>query len=160
MCTFNLPEQNKYTNMIHRLCGTYPGINICWYHKNKVLETHGNGGMRIQHCGYWYRHDDVIKWKHFPRYWPFVGNSPVPGEFPAQRPVTRSFDVFFDLNKRLSKQSWGWWFETLSYPLWRHRNVVLKHQVMSTHSADWIFTELDYIHEEMLQLLWITLKNK
>ena len=25
-----------------------------------------------------------------------VGNSPVPGEFPAERPVTRSFDVFFD----------------------------------------------------------------
>ena len=24
-----------------------------------------------------------------------AGNSPVPGEFPAQRPVTRSFDVFF-----------------------------------------------------------------
>ena len=48
-----------------------------------------------------------------------VGNSPVPGEFPAQGPVTRSFDVFFDLrlNKRLSKQSWGWWFETLSRPL-------------------------------------------
>ena len=53
-------------------------------------------------------------------------NSPVPGEFPTQRPVTRSFDVFFDLrlNKRLSKQSWGWWFETLSCPFWRHRNVV------------------------------------
>ena len=51
-------------------------------------------------------------------------NSPVPGEFPAQRPVTRSFDVFFDLrlNKRLSKQWWGWLFETLSHPLWRHRN--------------------------------------
>ena len=26
-----------------------------------------------------------------------AGNSPVPGEFPAQRPVTQSFDVFFDL---------------------------------------------------------------
>ena len=26
-----------------------------------------------------------------------AGNSPVNGEFPAQRPVTRSFDVFFDL---------------------------------------------------------------
>ena len=53
-----------------------------------------------------------------------AGNSPVPGEFPTQRPVTRSFDVFFDLrlNKRLSKQSWGWWFETLSHPLWRHCN--------------------------------------
>ena len=56
-----------------------------------------------------------------------AGNSPVPGELPAQRPVTRSFDVFFDLrlNKRLSKQSWGWWFETLSPPLWRHRNVAV-----------------------------------
>ena len=44
------------------------------------------------------------------------------GEFPAQRPVTRSFDVFFGLrlNKRLSEQSWGRWFETLSSPLWRH----------------------------------------
>ena len=53
-----------------------------------------------------------------------AGNSPVPGEFPTQRPVTRSCDVFFDLrlNKRLSKQSWGWWFETPSHPLWRRSN--------------------------------------
>ena len=51
-----------------------------------------------------------------------AGNSPVTGEFSAQRPATRSFDAFFRLclNKRLSKQSWGWWFETLSRPLWRH----------------------------------------
>ena len=47
-----------------------------------------------------------------------------PGDFPTQRPVTRSFDIFFDLrlNKRLSKQPWGWWFETLSWSLWRHYN--------------------------------------
>ena len=53
-----------------------------------------------------------------------AGNSPVPGEFPSQRPVTQSFDVFFDLrpNKRLSKQWGGWWFETPSSPLWRHCN--------------------------------------
>ena len=53
-----------------------------------------------------------------------AGNSPVPGEFPALRPVTRSFDVYFDLrlNKRLSKQWWGWWFETPSRPLWRQCN--------------------------------------
>ena len=40
-----------------------------------------------------------------------AGNSPVTGEFPAHRPLMRSFDVFFDLrlNKRLSKQSWCWW---------------------------------------------------
>ena len=53
-----------------------------------------------------------------------AGNSPVPGEFPAQRPVTRSFDVFCGLhpNKRLSKRWWGWWFETPPSPLWRHCN--------------------------------------
>ena len=56
-----------------------------------------------------------------------AGNSPVPGEFPTQRPVTRSFDVFFDLrlNKRLSIQSWGWWFKTPSRPLWRHCNDIV-----------------------------------
>ena len=38
----------------------------------------------------------------------------------------RGFDVFFDLrpDKRLSKQSRGWWFETPSHSLWRHRNVL------------------------------------
>ena len=62
-----------------------------------------------------------------------VGNSPIPGEFPTQRPVTRSFDVFFDLhpNKRLSKQWWGWWFETLSRPLWRHRNVDIDNSLIN-----------------------------
>ena len=53
-----------------------------------------------------------------------VGNSPVTGEFPAQGPVGRSFDVFLDLrlNKRLNKQSWGWSFGTPSHSLWRHCN--------------------------------------
>ena len=48
-----------------------------------------------------------------------------PGEFPTQRPVTRSFYVFFDLrlNERLSKQPWGWWFETPSWSLWRQCNA-------------------------------------
>ena len=51
-----------------------------------------------------------------------AGKWPVPGEFPAQRPVTRCFDNFLDmsLNKRLRKQSWGWWFETQTHPLWCH----------------------------------------
>ena len=55
---------------------------------------------------------------------PLCGEFTGPGEFPTQRPVTRSFDVFFDLrlNKRLSKQPWGWWFETLSGSLWRQCN--------------------------------------
>ena len=48
--------------------------------------------------------------------WPV--NSPHKGQW-------RSFDVLFDLrlNKRLSKQWWGWWFEGSSRPLWRHCNV-------------------------------------
>ena len=52
------------------------------------------------------------------------GNPPVPGRFPSQRPVTRRFDVFFDLrlNKRLSKQSRRRWFKTPSRSLWRHCN--------------------------------------
>ena len=55
---------------------------------------------------------------------PLCGEFTGPGEFPTQRPVTRSFDVFFDLrlNKRLSKQPWGWWFETSSWSLWRQCN--------------------------------------
>ena len=55
-----------------------------------------------------------------------AANSPVTGEFPAQRPVTRSFDVFFDprLNKWLSKRSWGWWFDTPLRSLWRHYNEI------------------------------------
>ena len=67
-----------------------------------------------------------------------AGNSPVTGEFPAQRPVTRSFDVFFNLrlNKRLTKQSWGWWFETPSRPLWRHDNVSLINQLHCWQGQD------------------------
>ena len=56
---------------------------------------------------------------------PLCGEFTGPGEFPTQRPATRRFVVFFDLrlNKRLSNQPWGWWFETLSWSLWRQCNV-------------------------------------
>ena len=68
-------------------------------------------------------HDDVIKMETFSALLALcVGNSPVTGKFPAQRPVTRSFDFIIDLrlNKRLNKQSWSWWFETPQLSLWRH----------------------------------------
>ena len=74
-----------------------------------------------------------------------TGNSPVPGEFPAKRPVTRSLDVFFDqrLNKRLSKQSWGWWFGTLSCPLWRHCNEMASKLVhgVRDHTKELLFCQ-------------------
>ena len=67
-------------------------------------------------------HDEVIEWKPFSVLLAICArNSPLTDEFPAQRPVTRSFDVFFDL-RLLSKQWWGWWFETPPRPLWRHCN--------------------------------------
>ena len=48
-------------------------------------------------------HDDVIKWKHFR----------VTGHL---RPMTRSFDIFFDLrpNKRLSKHWWSWIWDAIA----------------------------------------------
>ena len=75
-----------------------------------------------------------------------AGNSPVPGEFPSQRPVTQSFDVFFDLrlNKRLSKKSWGWWFETPSCPLWRHSNEKIAFRIFAT-TLQWRQNERDCV---------------
>ena len=59
---------------------------------------------------------------------------------PAQMPVTGSFDVFFDLhiNKRLSKQWWGWWFEMPSRPLWRHCNVLCMNHWWQWNLECWI----------------------
>ena len=53
-------------------------------------------------------------------------NPPVTNEFPSQMPVTRNFDVFFDLhlNKRISKHSRRRWFQLPSRSLWHHRNAV------------------------------------
>ena len=69
------------------------------------------------------------------------GNSTVPAEFPAQRPVTRSFDAFFDLrlNKRLSEQWWGWWFETSS----RHYDVIVMFFVVSWNNILLYYKQMD-----------------
>ena len=68
-----------------------------------------------------------------------AGSSPVTGEFPAQRPVTRSFDAFFHLrlNKRLSKQSWRWWFETSQRPVTRSFEVFFDRRLNKQLSKQW-----------------------
>ena len=67
-----------------------------WYRHHRIPGCRSPwSNTRSQH------HDDVIKWKHFPRYWPFVRGIHRSGDFPAQRPVTRSFDVFFDLRPNI-----------------------------------------------------------
>ena len=68
------------------------------------------------------------------------GNLPVTGEFPSQRLMGRSFDVFVDLrlNKQLSKQSIRWWFETPSHSLWRHDAMEIKQDKSEGFdSCDW-----------------------
>ena len=82
----------------------------------------------------------------------FRVTGPLCGEFPSQRPVTRSFDVFFDLclNKRLSKQSGGWWFETPSRSLWCHCNgltchcVMLNSHILKNYSINIPIGEIDF----------------
>ena len=86
-----------------------------------------------------------------------AGNSPFTSEFPAQRPVKRSFDVLFDLrlNIRLSKQLWGWWFETPSRSTWRHYNDYF--QVASSH----LFTSLPIanIHGRLCTVVTLFIEN-
>ena len=66
-------------------------------------------------------HDDVIKWKYFFALLSFcTGNSPVKGQWRG----ALMFSLICALNKRLSKQSLGWWFGTPSRSLWRHCNVM------------------------------------
>ena len=79
-------------------------------------------------------HDDVIKWKRFSALLALcAGKSPVTVEFPTkgQLPV---FSLMCNLNKRLSKQSWGWWFETSSRPWWRHCNGCVMFNSIQNHS--------------------------
>ena len=61
------------------------------------------------------------------------------GEFTGLRwiPRTKASDAelwCFLWCARLSKHSRGWWFETLSHPLWRHRNVTVDQHENLTHS--------------------------
>ena len=70
------------------------------------------------------------------------GNSPVTGEFSSQRPLTRNFDVFFDLrlNKWLNKSSRRRWFEMPSRSLWRHCNGMRRRWFavsVSTQALTW-----------------------
>ena len=75
---------------------------------------------------------------------PLCGEFTGPGGFPAQRPLMRSFDIFFDqrLNKRLSKQPWGWWFETLPWSLWRQCN---EYEPQKRRTGVWV-TNATYVN--------------
>ena len=94
---------------------------ITYFHWGRICKI--GWYPRLMFC-YWV-------WASFPMMTPPNGNiwrvtGPLCGEFTGHRwiPLTKAM-FFFDLrlNKRMSKQSWGWWFETPSHSLWRHRNA-------------------------------------
>ena len=106
------PVQSKFCSAMSPMCRVWG--TILWWpipNRNKIMMTSSNGNIFcvLALC---------------------AGNSSVICEIFVQRPVMRSFDYFFDvrLNKRLSKQSWGWWFETPSCSLWRHCNDITRHK--------------------------------
>ena len=74
-----LSNSEEYVNILHGSTRINLTCLIPWYNKAQqkhCMMTSSNGNI-------------------FPVTGPL---SPVPGEFPAQRPVTRSFDIFFDLH--------------------------------------------------------------
>ena len=80
----------------------------------------------------------------------------LPGEFPAQRPVTRILDVFSDLrlNTRLCKQSWGWWFESCFHLNFTEICSVFDQQYVSIGSGDITWTNGDGYGRHQASISW------
>ena len=112
----------------------------CWWHIKIVLEwlclfklwikfvklNAFNGIM----CSWWNKsqqHDDVIKWKHFPHYWPFVRGihwSPVDSPYKGQWCGALMVSLILCMSKRLNIQLRHRWFEMPSCSLWHHCNEI------------------------------------
>ena len=119
----------RYLTFFCKECVTLKWILWRWFKRriNALQEVLSYECSSCDNQALW--HDDVIEWKKIP----VIGH--LCGEFTGHRwiPLTKASDAelwsFFKLrlNKRLSKQWWGWWFETPSRPLWRHCNEDLTH---------------------------------
>ena len=135
LCVGNSPGTGEFPA---QMASYAENVSIWWRHHGSFLFYHRSVSWRLKHLASlnlyvvpmwtWWRH----QMETFSALLALcAGNSPVTDEFPLQRPLTRSFDVFFDLrlSKRLSKHSWDWWFETLSRPLLRHCNGISNCQI-------------------------------
>ena len=106
----------------------------------------GPGGAALKRTRFTYGiHDDVIKWKHFPRNWPLSGEFTGPGEFPTQRPVTRSFDGFF-----ICVWINGWVYNGEAGDLRRHRGHY-DVNVMGHQEGWWMSQYRAYTHNQIKQ---------
>ena len=105
----------------------YLNIRLIMLWKGLVSNKSDNGKVNSLAPGPWWRH----QMETFSALLAIcAGNSPVPVNSP-HKGLWRGA-LMFSLNKRLSKQSWGWWFETLSRPLWRHRNDKMLNGLQTT----------------------------
>ena len=116
---YNYDLRTRWTHQIFKFLNAKQ-----WWHSWSIhYNTHEN--RRSVSWEVFSLHDDVIKWKYFPRYWPFVRgihrslvNSPHKGQWRGA--------LMFSLNCAWIN-GWvnlrGWCFETPSRPLWRHRKV-------------------------------------
>ena len=92
---------NTFCSQMNQLCDL-------WWHDNKIVQIVLNILYEFRHIiSVCYDMMTSSNGNIFRVTGPLCGEFTVPGEFPTQRPVTRSFDVYFDqrLNKRLCKQS-------------------------------------------------------
>ena len=117
-CTHHMSQRTTYAYKMATSLGVY-----------SLHESVVNTDITYWRCSWW-SHDNVIKWKHFPRYWLCVRgihrlpvNSPHKGQWRG---------VWYFLwsppeKKRLSKQSRRRWLETPWRSLWRHYNAMNEH---------------------------------
>ena len=107
-------------------------LTCCWELSSVLhfnIESPFRDNMKIRWSWWESLNDDVIKWKHFSRYWPFVqGIHRSPVNFPrkSQWRGALMFSLICAWIKWLNKQPWGWWFEMPSCPLWCHCNDIGK----------------------------------
>ena len=104
-------------------------------HRQGNSETRYSWVARTRGSTFTLWHDDVIKWKYFPRYWPFVRGI---HQSLVESPFTKGSGAelwcfrWSALEKRLSKQSRYRWLEKPSRSFWRHCNVPSKFDLYAT----------------------------
>ena len=139
--------QSPMHSDFHNLPPLRYSVSISGLRKIIGIHRHSGGIASTVHITN-HIHGSQIVMKHFRvpciLYGEFTGHR-------SERPVTRSFDVFFDLhlNKGLSKQSRGWWFEMPSRSLWRHCNMYfivdkyrtsLSSGLLHCHTEEYMYT--------------------
>ena len=95
LCMRPANERRRYMVM-SSLIGWVQTQNDSWNIIPNIAKYFAGLQASSQQC--WKEAHDDVKWKPFPRYWPFV----------------------WGIHKWVGKQWWGWWFETPLCPLWRH----------------------------------------